>query len=104
VIKERILKYAVLDLPREWNAFENYGNRLAPLLLGPGFVLFSLLPAPVLHSAAEHAALLRCARERSTLVEIGIAEGVSALAHREAVPAEGMFHLISPETYWRSRS
>jgi hypothetical protein len=104
VIKERILKYAVLDLPREWNAFENYGNGLAPLLLGPGFVLFSLLPAPVLHSAAEHAALLRCARERSTLVEIGIAEGVSALAHREAVPAEGMFHLISPETYWRSRS
>ena len=98
------MKYAVLDLPREWNAFENYGNGLAPLLLGPGFVLFSLLPAPVLHSAAEHAALLRCARERSTLVEIGIAEGVSALAHREAVPAEGMFHLISPETYWRSRS
>jgi hypothetical protein len=98
VIKERILKYAVLNLRRERNAFENYGNGLAPLPLGLGFVLFGL--RPVLDSAAEHAALLRCARERSTLVEIGVVEGVSALALRDAVSAEGTFHLTSRETYW----
>ncbi len=74
------MKYAVLDLPREWNAFENYGNRLA--------------------SAAEHGALLRCARERSTLVEIRIAEGVSALAIRKVVYAGGTLQVIRRETYW----
>jgi len=48
------------------------------------------------HTAAEHAALERHARERKSLVEIGVAEGASAVALRSAMDSRGTLHLVDP--------
>lgn len=90
------LKYAVLNLPRESDAVENYGNKLVPLLRHPVYACLRLRPVLAQHTAAEHDALHRWAKGRSILVEIGVAEGVSALALREAMSADGTLHLIDP--------
>jgi predicted O-methyltransferase YrrM len=90
------LKYAVLNLPRESDVVENYGNQLIPLLRHPVYAWLGLRPALAQHTAAEHAALRRWATDRSTLVEIGVAEGVSALALRETMCTDGRLHLIDP--------
>jgi len=90
------LKYAVLNLPRESDAFEDYGNKLIPLLRHPVYAWLRLRPALAQHTAVEHSALRRCAKGRSALVEIGVAEGVSALALRETMSAEGTLYLIDP--------
>jgi predicted O-methyltransferase YrrM len=48
------------------------------------------------HTAAEHDAFSRCAEGRSFIVEIGVAEGVSALALRERMAPNGTLYLIDP--------
>lgn len=53
-------------------------------------------PALAQHTAEEHAALKRWAANRSSLVEIGVAEGVSALALREGMSENGTLYLIDP--------
>jgi predicted O-methyltransferase YrrM len=85
-----------MNLPRESDAVENYGNKLIPLLRHPVYAWLGLRPALAQHTAAEHAALRRWAYDRSTLVEIGVAEGVSALALRETMSPEGTLYLIDP--------
>ena len=90
------MKYAVLNLPRESDVVEDYGSKLIPLLRHPIYAWLGLRPALAQHTAAEHAALGRWANDRSTLVEIGVAEGVSALALRETMSPEGSLHLIDP--------
>lgn len=90
------LKYAVLNLPRESDAVEDYGNKLVPLLRHPVYACLRLRPALAQHTAAEHDALQRWAKGRSILVEIGVAEGVSALALREAMSTNGTLYLIDP--------
>jgi predicted O-methyltransferase YrrM len=90
------LKYAVLNLPRESDAVEDYGNKLIPLFRHPVYACLGLRPALAQHTAVEHAALRRWAKDRSTLVEIGVAEGVSGLALRETMSANGTLYLIDP--------
>jgi predicted O-methyltransferase YrrM len=53
---------------------------------------------PVLaqHTAEEHAVLERRAANRGTVVEIGVAEGVSAMALRQNMRADGTLYLIDP--------
>jgi predicted O-methyltransferase YrrM len=48
------------------------------------------------HSEAEEAMLAKYAKGRKSLVEIGVAEGASALALREAAEANGILYLIDP--------
>ena len=48
------------------------------------------------HTAEEHALLERWAKGRSRIVEIGVAEGVSAIALRENMDANGTLYLIDP--------
>jgi predicted O-methyltransferase YrrM len=48
------------------------------------------------HTLAEHAALVRLAAGRSRLVEIGVAEGVSAVALREGMSARAILTLVDP--------
>jgi hypothetical protein len=48
------------------------------------------------HTAAEDAALPRHAASRKCLVEIGVAEGCSALALREAAASDARLYLIDP--------
>jgi len=55
-----------------------------------------LRPALGQHTCSEHAALKKWAKGRSTLVEIGVAEGVSARALREGMEADACLYLIDP--------
>jgi MMP 1-O-methyltransferase len=60
---------------------------------------------PVLaqHTSGEHEALERWASGRSTIVEIGVAEGVSALALRQNMASSGTLYLIDPFHFRRNR-
>jgi predicted O-methyltransferase YrrM len=62
----------------------------------PFYAWLGLRPALAQHTAAEHAALKRWAANRLSLVEIGVAEGVSALAMREVMAENGTLYLIDP--------
>jgi len=75
-----------------------------PLLAHPVFAWLGLRPAFGQHTAAEHAALKRWAAGKSRLVEIGVAEGGSALGLREAMSADGTLWLIDPFHLSRRRS
>ena len=55
-----------------------------------------LRPAAAQHTAAEHATLRKWAEGCKCIVEIGVAEGVSALALREGMDQDGTLYLIDP--------
>ena len=89
------MKYAVVSLPGEaapnkkaWNQ-SGWRRHSACALLG-------LRPALAQHTAAEHATFRQWAGGRSCVVEIGVAEGVSAAALREGMPEDGTLYLIDP--------
>ncbi len=79
------LKYAVLNLPCVSDTQLEYSSKLVTAFRHPLYAWLGLRPFVAQHTAAEHAALQRWANGRTTLVEIGVAEGVSALALREAM-------------------
>jgi predicted O-methyltransferase YrrM len=61
------------------------------------FFAWAGLRAPIAqHTAAEHQALERHARGRESLVEIGVAEGASAVALRTTMDPEGTLYLVDP--------
>jgi len=62
----------------------------------PVFSWLGLRPVFAQHSRAEHGALLRWASGRRSVVEIGVAEGGSACALREAMSHDGVLYLIDP--------
>ena len=90
------MKYAVINFPRLSDSDLNYGSKLLAMLRHPVYAWLGLRPALAQHTAGEHAALKRWAAGRSSLVEIGVAEGVSALALREAMSEDGALYLIDP--------
>jgi hypothetical protein len=90
------LKYAVLNPPRTSESELTYGSSFVPWLRHPVYAWLGLRPVLAQHTAAEHAAIQRWAAGRSTLVEIGVAEGVSAMALREGMLENGTLYLIDP--------
>jgi predicted O-methyltransferase YrrM len=62
----------------------------------PLFLWFGLRPAFAQHTRMENEALERWASKRRSVVEIGVAEGASALTLREAMSADGTLYLIDP--------
>jgi len=62
----------------------------------PFFAWAGLRPPIAQHTFAEHQALEKYARGRKSLVEIGVAEGASAVALRTAMSAEGTLYLVDP--------
>lgn len=90
------MRYEVVQLPRGSDTALSYENRLALWLRHPVYAWLGLRPALAQHTDAEHAALKRWATNRRCLVEIGVAEGVSALALREAMARDGRLCLIDP--------
>lgn len=70
----------------------------------PVFSWLGLRPIFAQHTRAEHEALLRCAAGRQQIVEIGVAEGASACALRQAMPRDGVLTLIDPYHLTRFRS
>lgn len=90
------MKYAVLNLPRTSDTDRNYSDRRARILHHPVYGWLGLRPVLAQHTAAEHAAIQRWASGRSSLVEIGVAEGVSGLAAREVMAENATLWLIDP--------
>jgi predicted O-methyltransferase YrrM len=62
----------------------------------PFFAWAGLRPPIAQHTAAEHHALEKYARGCKSLVEIGVAEGASAVALRTAMNPEGTLYLVDP--------
>ena len=62
----------------------------------PFFAWVGLRPPIAQHTEAEHHALEKFARGRKSLVEIGVAEGASAIALRTTMNPEGTLHLVDP--------
>jgi len=62
----------------------------------PVWGLLGLRPVFAQHTQGEHEALIRWACGRRSVVEIGVAEGASALALRQGMHAEGTLYLIDP--------
>lgn len=62
----------------------------------PFFAWAGLRPLIAQHTAAEHGALEKYARGRKSAVEIGVAEGASAVALRTAMDPEGTLYLVDP--------
>jgi predicted O-methyltransferase YrrM len=74
-------------------------NRALPLsrvLQHPVFAWAGLRATIAQHTLAEHQALMRRSRAANTIVEIGVAEGASAVGLREAMPTDGTLYLIDP--------
>ena len=68
-----LMKYAVLNLPRESDTDLNYGISRVPLLRHPLYACLGLRPVLAQHTSAEHAAFKRWATDRRSIVEIGVA-------------------------------
>lgn len=62
----------------------------------PFFAWAGLRPPIAQHTESEHHTLEKYARGCKNLVEIGVAEGASAIALRDAMNAEGTLYLIDP--------
>jgi predicted O-methyltransferase YrrM len=62
----------------------------------PLFALAGLRPAYAAHTSAEDALLRQLVEHCRTIVELGVAEGGSALALRESMPGDAILWLVDP--------
>jgi predicted O-methyltransferase YrrM len=69
---------------------------LSRALQHPFFAWAGLRPPIAQHTLAEHQALEKFARGCTSLVEIGVAEGASAVALRSAMDPGGTLYLVDP--------
>lgn len=90
------MKYRLLQLPRGSDRESNYGDGGLAFFRHPVYACLGLRPVIAQHTEAEHATLKKWATGRKCLVEIGVAEGVSAMAIRESMAEEGTLYLIDP--------
>jgi hypothetical protein len=90
------LKYTVVSLPGEAGAAASNGLKEGSWLRHSACAFLGLRPALAQHTAAEHAAFRKWADRCRCVVEIGVAEGVSALALREGMAEDGTLYLIDP--------
>ncbi len=75
----------------------DHGHRSTPRVLHhPFFSWAGLRPVLAQHTSAEHQALQHHARNRLQVVEIGVAEGASAMALRDGMDPRGHLYLIDP--------
>ena len=90
------MKCAMVQLPRLSDAEVSYEGAPIRWLRHPLYACLGLRPALAQHTAAEHAAIKKWSAGRRALVELGVAEGVSALAMREGMSDDGTLYLIDP--------
>ena len=93
---ENNLRYAVVSLPGESREAVQDVPKGSPWLRHSAWAYLRLRPALAQHTAEEHAAFRRWAGGCRCVVEIGVAEGVSALALREGMAEGGTLYLIDP--------
>ena len=90
------MKYAVVQLPGESSGVAKGAPTERSWLRHSACALLGLRPALAQHTGAEHAAFRKWAADCTCVVEIGVAEGVSALALREGMAEGGTLYLIDP--------
>lgn len=90
------MRYAVVQLPGEMSTAETTRLSGVAWLRHSACAYLGVRPAMAQHTAAEHAAFTKWAGGCKTVVEIGVAEGVSALALREGMAEDGTLYLIDP--------
>jgi hypothetical protein len=90
------VKYAVVQVPGESAAAVREGANENSWLRHSACAFIGLRPPQAQHTAAEHAAFRKWADGCKCVVEIGVAEGVSALALREGMATDGALYLIDP--------
>jgi hypothetical protein len=95
------MKYAVLKLPYSAGP-SGYSSPFSPSRNHPVYAWLGMRPVLAQHTLQEHAALEKYAGERSTIVEIGVAEGVSAIALRQGMAVSGNLYLIDPFHFSRN--
>lgn len=71
-------------------------NWMARAMKHPFFAWAGLRPLIAQHTEAEHRALEKYARGRKSVVEIGVAEGASAVGLSAAMSPEGTLYLVDP--------
>ena len=69
---------------------------MSRMMKHPFFAWVGLRPPIAQHSEAEHHALEKYARGRQSVVEIGVAEGASAIALQTAMHPDGTLYLVDP--------
>lgn len=90
------MTFSLLSLPQPLRGPTDYEHHVPARLRHPVYGWLGLRPVLAQHTAAEHDAIGRWASGCSTPVEIGVAEGVSALAIRATMSENGTLHLIDP--------
>ena len=80
----------------ETQSSKDGGRRRGMKLNHSFFGWLGLRPIFAQHTFAEHEAIRNAAAMRRTLVEIGVAEGASAIALRETMAPDGRLFLIDP--------
>jgi predicted O-methyltransferase YrrM len=96
------LEYAVLTLPYS-ASLTAYNRTFATSRRHPFYAWLGMRPVLAQHTSDEHAALEKWASGRSTVVEIGVAEGVSAFALRHGMAPQGTLYLIDPFHFSKHR-
>lgn len=86
----------MVSLPGEAGAAASDGRKDSPWLRHSACAFLGLRPALAQHTASEHDAFRKWADGCRCVVEIGVAEGVSALALREGMAEDGTLYLIDP--------
>jgi len=95
-VLEAIVTRKGIQFAETQNARPRSENFLLRTMKHPFFAWAGLRPPIAQHTEAEHRALENCARGRKSLVEIGVAEGASAIALRDTMDSEGTLHLVDP--------
>ena len=84
---------------------QDHVHRSVPRVLHhPFFSWAGLRPVLAQHTSVEHQALQRYARNRLQVVEIGVAEGASAIALRDGMDPRGHLYLVDPYHLSRVRA
>jgi predicted O-methyltransferase YrrM len=80
----------------DFNEVDNLHRAIPRALQHPFFSWAGLRPILAQHTLAEHQALQKHAGGRKQVVEIGVAEGASAIALRDGMDPSGNLYLIDP--------
>jgi hypothetical protein len=72
------------------------GSKIPRGMQHPIFAWMGMRAPLAQHTRAEHEELMKYAKNARTIVEIGVAEGASAVGLHQAMPAEGTLYLVDP--------
>jgi predicted O-methyltransferase YrrM len=72
------------------------GSKIPRGMQHPIFAWMGMRAPLAQHTRAEHEALMKYAKHARIIVEIGVAEGASAVGLHQAMPKEGTLYLVDP--------